>query len=589
MRSALEGLLRNDEISIVFQPIVDLATGAVAGHEALTRPDHSSIFPHAGALYEAAERLNMYEDLERIARSKALATFAGSGASTLLFLNNSAPVFTGADFVETILVEASHAAGLPPQRIVLEITERTAQWLMADLGERSRSFQSRGFSVALDDVGAGISGLNQIMALRPNWMKLDLELISGIDIDPLKQNLIRFFVHFAKLSNMKLVAEGIEQDQELETLIELGVSHGQGFYLGRPAALEAEIAPAVRDRIRQIRRQTEAHRLHDPGTVRISSLATPISTCDLMDTIGAVDERLAQLVHRRGMVVQDGRRYVGWLPRERLSDAALAGRNDHVAVRSLPIADAPIVGADVTLGDALEIVAARAESDQTMPLVVQDGERIRGIVTLRELLLAAADTHRRAPSHIAPLTGLPSRVQADRWIASRIKAGDPCDIVFIDFRDFDAYNVAHGFEKGDEMLVRLVGLIRHILVDVDQGASFFAHLGEDRFMLAFPTDARWRLVALTDAFMLARKAFFSASEVAGGTFNCEDPSGHRHAYPLTDLRVIYLPSALLNVFEPSALHFVASRLRLRGPDADGDDVLITESRESGAREKRESA
>ena len=96
--------------------------------------------------------------------------------------------------------------------------------------------------------------------------------------------------------------------------------------------------------------------------------------------------------------------------------------------------------------------------------------------------------------------GLPSRVQADQWITNHIRTADPCHVVFVDIREFDAYNAAYGHDKGDEMLIRLVGLIKSHLVDVIDGATFFAHLGEDRFMLTFTRDPRSRLLELLDGF-----------------------------------------------------------------------------------------
>src|SRR5690606_29389911 len=118
-------------------------------------------------------------------------------------------VFADPRFVETLIDETDHLAGIGRNRVVIELTERSEHGVVGRLAEQFEHLRSAGFLLAIDDVGAGTSGLNRIMRLRPHWLKLDGELVSSIDTAPFKQNLIRFFVHFARLSNIRLLAEGI--------------------------------------------------------------------------------------------------------------------------------------------------------------------------------------------------------------------------------------------------------------------------------------------------------------------------------------------------------------------------------------------
>jgi len=562
LREAINDVIARRAVSVLFQPIVDLRSAEITGYEALTRPDESTPFSGAAELFDAAERCGLSGAIEHLARRLALETMRDSDDGVLLFLNNSPVVFSEETFVEMIVGELEEIGGVPAHRLVMEITERSAHGHIHGLTRRSLALRERGFSVALDDVGAGISGLNQIMSLRPNWIKLDIELISDIDLDPLKQNLIRSFVHFAKLGNMSVVAEGIEREDELRVLIDLGVSHGQGFFLARPGAFRAGLRTGIREKILELRERIEARRLNDPGLVRVTAAATPVATCDYDDSISQVRERLSTLVHQSGVVVLDRKRFVGWVSRHRLADLPV-GRSPRDAIGTLAFSESPLIGADWTLAEAMEIAAARPEEQHQIPLVVQKDGNVVGMVSLRNLLTAAAETHRRTASHIAPLTGLPSRVQADRWLASRITAGDPSYIAFIDLRDFDAYNVAYGFEKGDAMLIALVGLINATLVDAEKGAAFFAHIGEDRFVLAFTHDPADRLAQLIEDFEGMHAEFFSAIDLAADAFRCDDALGKARTFPLTSLRVVLLPHALQCVVDPRELYQVARRLRLR--------------------------
>jgi GGDEF domain-containing protein len=189
--------------------------------------------------------------------------------------------------------------------------------------------------------------------------------------------------------------------------------------------------------------------------------------------------------------------------------------------------------------------------------------RIVGLIPVRQLLLASARAMRASSSRVAPLTGLPSRVQADQWLAAGIREGRSCDVAIVDLRDFGAYNMAHGFEQGDAMLLRLLGLARSFLTEGENGTVFNAHLGEDRFLFAFHEDARSQLRGLIAAFEERQREFFSPIEVATGTFRYIDPVGHEQQCPLTTVRAVYLPRVLRSISEPIELYYIARRLSLR--------------------------
>ncbi len=161
----------------------------------------------------------MLPELERATRLltfKAVSRNWVDGAR--LFLNVSPSVFLHDGFKDELCRELERESRLDPRQVVIEITERADDEVIADLQPRMQPLRDLGFQVAIDDVGAGNSGLNRISQARPDWLKLDRELISNINDDPFKQNLIRFFVSFANLSNMDLIAEGIETSKELATL-----------------------------------------------------------------------------------------------------------------------------------------------------------------------------------------------------------------------------------------------------------------------------------------------------------------------------------------------------------------------------------
>ena len=585
IRADLARLIEQDELAIVFQPILSLRSGKIIGVEALTRLPSESGFADTAELFRLAERVDMVHELEIETRRRTFDAASQQWAEgTRLFLNVSPRVFVRDGFIDRLCRELERGSSLDPRQVVVEITERADEDLIDDLNARIRPLRDLGFQVAIDDVGAGTSGLNRIANARPDWLKLDRELISDIDDDPLKQNLIRFFVSFARLSNMDLIAEGVERAQELATLIELGVSHAQGYYLARPARLGTDVTEQVREQIVDLSRQVESRRFHDVTTVRIGSLAVPTPTCDQLNTVEDACSLVAAKLPVSGVVVLDGLRYLGWISHDRLHTIAAETRG-RIPLSAARLEDCEQLGADITLAEALHIVGSRSDERLALPLIVEEDGRVAGMVTMRQLLLAAAEAHRHTTAHIAPLTGLPSRVQADGWLADRIDSGDPAHIAFVDLRDFDAYNRAYGFEMGDRMLRRLVGLMQGQLLNVSEPAIFIAHIGEDRFMLAFPGEAGDRLQGLIGGFELLRREFFSPADQGNESFSYVDAKGQSCSLPLTTLRVVYLRDVLQSVGGPHEVFELATQLRMRRQDrhADGDAVITDRrwSRQAG--------
>jgi len=578
IRADLVCLIEQNELSVVFQPILSLRTGDVVGYEALTRAPADSPFADTGELFQAAQEADMLPDLERATR---LLTFRAVSRKWVegarLFLNVSPSVFLQDGFKDELCRELERESRLDPRQVVIEITERADEALIADLQSRMQPLRELGFQVAIDDVGAGNSGLNRISQARPDWLKLDRELISTIDDDPFKQNLIRFFVRFATLSNMDLIAEGIETSQELTTLIELGVSHAQGFHLARPGRLDQPIPAEIHDRIVEHARGVAAAQFHDITTVRIGSLAVPTVTCDQLGTVEDACDLLSASLGLTGVVVLDGLRYLGWIGRDRLETIAAETRG-RIPLSAARLEDCEQLGEDVTLAEALHIVGSRPDERLALPVIVEADGRVAGVVTPRQLLLAAAEAHRHGSAHVAPLTGLPSRVQADRWLADRIESGDPVHIAFVDLRDFDAYNRAYGFEMGDLMLRRLVGVIQTQLGDIDDGAKFVAHIGEDRFLLALPGEVGERLQGLIDGFEQLKREFFSAADQEQGSFSYVDAKGQTRSLPLTTLRVVNLRNVLQRVGGPHEVYELGVQLRMRTPEKGGLGAVVIDRR-----------
>jgi PAS domain S-box-containing protein len=206
-----------------FQPIVKLDDGTVVGYEALTRFSGNE---SPALAFAAAARAGLGIELETVTMAAAVKAAGRLPSEAYLSLNASP------QFIHSGGVEAAIAGVARP--IVIEITEHVAigdydslRQALADLGP--------GVRLAVDDAGAGFASFRHILELAPDFVKLDIALVRGIDQDPARQALAAGMVFFATERGLQLIAEGIETPEELATLRRLGVPLGQGFLLGRPA------------------------------------------------------------------------------------------------------------------------------------------------------------------------------------------------------------------------------------------------------------------------------------------------------------------------------------------------------------------
>jgi PAS domain S-box-containing protein len=227
-RAELHRIIDMGELSPVYQPIVHIADGAVVGFEALTRfadgqpPDRR---------FALADAIGVGPDLERAAITTALDESTSLPPDLWVSVNVSPSRLVEPDIIHTLSAHQERP-------LVVEVTER----LPIDDYEAVRRMLAAlpgSIEVAVDDAGAGFASLRHILELRPRYVKLDKQLVRGVDRDPARQALIAGMVYFARQSGCRLVAEGIETEAERDTLRTLGVPYGQGFVFGRPAPASA--------------------------------------------------------------------------------------------------------------------------------------------------------------------------------------------------------------------------------------------------------------------------------------------------------------------------------------------------------------
>jgi len=219
-----------DGIAIHVQPIVELLTREPIGFEALARFRSLPLRPPDEWFAEAAA-LELGIQLELATIERALALLPALPVSAYLSLNASHRAAQSAELRDLL---APHAT-----RVVVEITEHEPVEDYDALARALRPLRDLGVKIAIDDAGSGYASLRHTLALEPDIVKVDIALTSGIDMDRAKRALASALISFADEMDITIVAEGIETEASLQTLVELGVRYGQGFHIARPAPLGA--------------------------------------------------------------------------------------------------------------------------------------------------------------------------------------------------------------------------------------------------------------------------------------------------------------------------------------------------------------
>lgn len=244
--SELKKIIDNEALDTYFQPIMDLASKETFAFEALNRPSGSKIFSTTDHFYEFIGQTNSVFQFEIFCRNLSLKRFIHRQYGEIrnkrfvLFLNIHPHVLLDKDHHSGETLQLLRELGISPEQVVFELTERSAVTDFQEFERVLSHYRSQGYRLAIDDVGSGYNSLKTIIYLKPEFIKLDRSLIQNIDQSRASQQLVSLIYEYAKQSDTKIIAEGIERFEELKWLQELGIHYAQGYALGKP---EKEIKP----------------------------------------------------------------------------------------------------------------------------------------------------------------------------------------------------------------------------------------------------------------------------------------------------------------------------------------------------------
>jgi EAL domain-containing protein (putative c-di-GMP-specific phosphodiesterase class I) len=235
-KQLLQRIILKEQIDTVFQPIFDLRSGKPHGFEALCRGPKGTALETPVSLFDVATKTDLLFELDHLCRRQALQAGGNLERQYKLFINTLPFSMRDPSFQGKYLIDLFEGTDLAPEQIVLEVTERLAIENYALFVDAMKYFSDMRCLIAIDDMGAGYSGLEKIVHLRPNYVKLDMYMVRDIDTSFVKQQMLQAFRVMAEKIDARLIAEGVETREELETVRKIGVDYVQGHLLAKPSA-----------------------------------------------------------------------------------------------------------------------------------------------------------------------------------------------------------------------------------------------------------------------------------------------------------------------------------------------------------------
>lgn len=479
-------ILVQSHISIVYQPIVDFGNGRLLGWEALSRGPEGSVFHTPLFLFDFAEESGNLFQLESVCRHKAINhCLAHLETGQKLFLNIHPKTLTDPNFNPGETTRILHRAGIRTTDVVFEITEKHCVKDFNLFFETLEHYRKQGFLIAVDDAGAGYSGLLSIARIRPDFIKIDKSLIAGCESDPIKRALLETFVTFANKIGSKIIAEGIEGAETLSCLIDLGVHYGQGFHLCRPDSPPPTTSISLELKHRQ--NLLSGHRCNLP----IKELAQKAQTVGPESTVEHVRNLLDDLGPLASIVVLEAERPIGLLMSYQL-DRQLSARYGVAlyykrTVDSLMDPHPLIVDEHSTLESVTQKAMHRDTFKTYDDILITSNGKYLGVVSMQSLIDAMAKFQVEMAKGANPLTGLPGNVALEADVEKRLVTGRTFSLVYADLDNFKIYNDVYGFQSGDQLILLIARILERCQKRYGHASDFLGHVGGDDFVLVTST------------------------------------------------------------------------------------------------------
>lgn len=580
MEKSIHEIIEQGLVTPLYQPIVSLITGEVMGYEALSRgPEWSRLFSPI-ALIEEAGRYGLTAELEYLFRRKAITSVKGLETNQKLFINVSPNMLQIESHPKGITKQMLQTHQINPSNVVFELTERT---MIADyhaFNEILSHYRHQEYKIAIDDVGAGYSGLRTIRETKPNFIKIDMELIRNIDSDSFKEALINAFLNFSISTNVQLIAEGIETEGELLKLIEMGVHYGQGYFLQRPSKTITKVRQEVIELIQNHNCIKHDFNIFNDAKNMIGTITG--KSCYLNSMVTCTEaKRIFEETNCEGMVIVRNHKPIGIIMRDNLLlvlssqyGLSLYGKK---AISNLMDTDFLMVDYHTTISEVSMKAMARDRSKIYDIIVVTKDSACYGTIAINALLQNLISVETQIAKELNPLTHLPGNIIINRVLNDLILYTPECGVIYVDIDDFKPYNDYYGFESGDQVIKSFAQIMLTEIKNILSYGSFIGHIGGDDFICVL--EASREMVEdicrrIIRRFEEKKSEFYAKQDYANGYIEAKSRSGHIEQFDLITISISGIYNNLKRFDTVAALSKHMSDLKKESKAIKGNSIII---------------
>lgn len=539
-RQLLQDIIENCSLTAVFQPIIDMGNGDIMGYEGLIRGPSDGPLHAPIALLQTAEMYGMLFEMEWLCRKVTLESFVRLNLKGRLFLNISPECLIEPLFKDGETLKLIHSLGINPDRIIIELTEAHPTYDYPLLRDAVNHYREMGFRVAIDDLGEGFSNLRLWSELRPDFVKIDMHFVQGINQDSVKHQFVSSIQQIAERTQTKVIAEGIETLAELAVIKNLNIALGQGYLIGRPNANPMVSVP--NEIVQALTKSARGRGIFQKNATakKILRKVAPVPSNASNQTVFQIFTENPDLY---SLPVVDAMLPVGLLKRHHVIENfarpfvhELFGKKQCATMMdSSPM----IVDQNIGLHDLSNLIVSSGRHHLLDGFVITDHGKYVGMGTAHDLMREITEIQLNTARYANPLTLLPGNVPINEHIDMLLEAGVAFCACYCDLDNFKPFNDVYGYRRGDDM-IQFCG---EVLTDIcDAERDFIGHIGGDDFIILFQShDWQKRCNEALIRFDMLSARFFSEEHCRQKGFTTQDRLGEKVFVPLISLSIGAVP------------------------------------------------
>lgn len=545
-----------EKLDFAFQPIVNTHTGKIFAVEALIRNTQKLGFSTIQDFFDYLNKNKTLYKTDLQLRKKALKKFKKINLNNLkLFYNVDNRFFTMPDFKMGETSNILEKLSIKKDSICFEITEHHSFEDTEFLKHIISTYKMNNYNIAIDDFGTGISGLHLFYISETNFIKIDRFFIQDIHKDSKKKLFCSSIVEMAHIMGVKVIAEGVETQNEYYTCKEIKIDYVQGYLISKPQL-----------DIKELKKNYTNENLFKNDRRSLTSNSIDKSFIDKIDPLN-VNSSLHELflyfkehtLNTFVPIVDDNKKILGAIyevdiKKISYSQYGLSLAKNDSSKGKLKTFIRPVLEIDITWGidKALEIFNMRSDAKGVF---VSKDSRYYGFINLNNLLSLSYKRNIEIAQNQNPLTKLPGNNQIDTFISNAFKKDLNVQIVYFDFNDFKPFNDSYGFRQGDRAILMFSEILQKNL----SKDSFIAHIGGDDFFVAFTAynyeDIYLQINQIQEEFRISASSLYNEKDIERGYIVAKDRFGVSRNFSL-----LSVCAAIIEINENSKLETFNSML-----------------------------